>query len=598
MVVRSVVRHSAYADSVTLMRVQQEVRRQAGVEEAGLVLATEANKALLQQAGLLTPEASTAGPDDLVIAVRAVSEEAAARALAEAQTLLSRPRASAGGDAYRPRTLAAARRLLPQATVAAVSVPGRFAAGVAREALREGLHVFLFSDNVPLEEEVALKREAAERGLLVMGPDCGTALLGGVGLGFANRVRRGPVGIVAASGTGLQEVASLVHRWGSGVSQAIGTGGRDVSGAVGGATMVRALGLLADDPATRVIVLVSKPPDPTVAERVLAAARGTGKPVVAVFVGAEVADSGTVSGARTLAGAARRAVLLAEGAGVREAPPADAEAEAGSLPEPLRAEAARLASGQRFVRGLYSGGTLCAEAQAVLRTYVGRVRSNAPLDPADALPGTGPAVEHTLLDLGADEFTQGRLHPLLDPTLRLQRLAAEAADPAVAVLLLDVVLGDAVEPDPAARLGPAIAQAREEARRSGRTLCVLGSVCGTELDPQDAEAQTAALREAGMHVLDAAALAAHAAGQLLRQRGVRDGTREVTRLAVPEGAVPPPDPGPLRTLLQGPPAVVNVGLGLFAESLARQGARVIDLDWRPPAGGRERWLELLDRLEA
>ena len=307
MVVRSVVRHSAYADSVTLMRIQQEVRRQAGVEEAGLVLATEANKALLQQAGLLTPEASTAGPDDLVIAVRAVSEEAAARALAEAQTLLSRPRASAGGDAYRPRTLAAARRLLPQATVAAVSVPGRFAAGVAREALREGLHVFLFSDNVPLEEEVALKREAAERGLLVMGPDCGTALLGGVGLGFANRVRRGPVGIVAASGTGLQEVASLVHRWGSGVSQAIGTGGRDVSGAVGGATMVRALGLLADDPATRVIVLVSKPPDPTVAERVLAAARGTGKPVVAVFVGAEVADSGTVCGAGTLAGAASSA---------------------------------------------------------------------------------------------------------------------------------------------------------------------------------------------------------------------------------------------------------------------------------------------------
>ncbi|MBI3974885.1 MAG: protein FdrA, partial [Armatimonadetes bacterium] len=257
MIVRSVVKRSAYFDSVTLMLAQKEVRQQPGIEEAGMVLATDANQALLGEAGLLTSEAEAAGPDDLVISVRGASDEAVAAALRFAEEALTRRREGAAAGAYRPRTIAAARRMLPGATIVAISVPGRFAGGVAREALAEGLHVFLFSDNVPLETEIALKQMAADRGLLLMGPDCGTALLGGVGLGFANRVRRGRVGLVAAAGTGLQEVTSLIHRFGGGVSHAIGTGGRDASQAVGGVAMLRAIAALAADSETAVIVLIA-----------------------------------------------------------------------------------------------------------------------------------------------------------------------------------------------------------------------------------------------------------------------------------------------------------------------------------------------------
>mgnify|MGYP000044181419 CR=1 FL=1 len=588
MIVRSVVKRSAYADSVTLMRVQQEVRRQPGVREAGLVLATEANRALLREAGLLTPEAEAAGPDDLVISVAGDSLEAVAAALAFAERLLTQPRAAAGPAAYRPRTIAAARRMQPAATIAAISVPGRFAAAVAREALQEGLHVFLFSDNVPLEEEVALKRAAADRGRLLMGPDCGSALIGGVGLGFANSVRRGPVGIVAAAGTGLQEVSTLVHRLGSGVSHAIGTGGRDLSPPVGGATMLQGIAALAADPQTRVIVLLAKPPHPTVAARVLGAAQQTGKPVVACFLGSRLRSRGSVSGAETLEEAALTAVRLATGR-TAELPP--------SLALPAQ-EAARLAPGQRWLRGLYSGGTLCAEAQVVLCGYLGAVRSNAPLEPSDRVDGLARGSGHVVLDMGASEFTQGRLHPMIDPTLRLQRLAQEAADPEVAVLLLDVVLGFGADRDPARTLAPAVVEARRRALAAGRYLCVVGALCGTEEDPQGLRAQQEMLVEAGVLVESSNARAARLAGRILAAVAGKGEVRALPPLDVSPPEVALPDAAPLLPLLSAPPQVINVGLELFAESLREQRAAVVDLDWHPPAGGKKHLLDLLDKLEA
>lgn len=593
MIVRSVVKRSAYFDSVTLMLAQKEVRQQLGIEEAGMVLATDANRALLREAGLLTPEAEAAGPDDLVISVRGASDGAVDAALRFAEEALTRRREGAAG-AYRPRTIAAARRMLPGATIAAISVPGRFAGGVAREALAEGLHVFLFSDNVPLETEIALKQMAADRGLLLMGPDCGTALLGGVGLGFANRVRRGRVGLVAAAGTGLQEVTSLIHRFGGGVSHAIGAGGRDASQAVGGATMLRAIAALAADPETEVIVLIAKPPHPAVAGRLLGGAMRAGKPVVVTFVGSRVASSGRVVGADTLEDAAATAVRLA-GEGNGEV--------AGAVTLPAQ-EAGRLLPEQHYLRGLFSGGTLCAEAQALLHPYVGRIFSNAPFRPEDRAAGAAASRAHTILDLGEDEFTQGRLHPMIDPTLRLQRLAQEAADPDVGVVLLDVVLGFGADRDPAGTLAPAIAEARRRALDGGRYLCVVGSLCGTEEDLQDFQAQREALLEAGMVVEGSNARAARLAGRILVGRGARG--EETAR---PEEVAPPrldvasaestlPEPGEIGRLLRTPPQVINVGLELFAESLSAQAVPVVDLDWRPPAGGKKHLQELLERLEA
>jgi len=608
MIVRSTVRRSAYYDSVTLMQAQQGLRALPGITEAGVVMGTQANLDLLRQAGL-EPDGLHASADDLVVAVEGDTEAHVEAALASLETLLARrPGAAGSPDAeYRPRTVSTAVRLLPEANLALVSVPGRFAAGVARDALAAGLHVMVFSDNVPVEDEVQVKQLGRAQGRFVMGPDCGTALIGGVALGFANRVRRGPIGMVAASGTGLQEVATIIHRYGGGISHAIGTGGRDLAGAVDGATMHRGLAALGRDPATAVVVLVSKPPDAEVAARLLAQAGGIGKPVVVAFVGGrpEAAAGATLYPAGTLEDAALLALRLAGGA---PRDPGDAgrrwRAEAARR---AGAAIARLAPPQRYLRGLFSGGTLCAEAVALLQDRLHPLYSSVPVGAAERHEGVGPSRAHTVLDLGDDLFTVGRLHPMLDMTLRIQRLGQEAADAEVAVLLLDLVLGEGVHPDPAGALAPAITAACGSAAAAGRHLAVVASVCGTDEDPQHRARQVEALEAAGVFVEDSNARAALLAGMI----AARD----------PDAAFPPAaelparesrtDPRPIHegdhseavdanaaedALLAGPTRVVNVGLAIFAESLRDQAVPVIDVDWCPPAEGDREMMDLLERL--
>jgi FdrA protein len=586
-VVRNLLKPSAYFDSVTLMLVQREVRQLPGVEDAGAVMGTDANKELLRDAGLLTPEAQTARPDDLILSVRAASDAVATGALAHAEALLVPRREAAPVGTYRPKTVASAAQMLPGANLALISVPGRFAAGVAKDALAAGLHVMLFSDNVPIEAEVELKRAAATRGLLLMGPDCGTAIIGGAGLGFANQVRRGPIGIVGAAGTGIQEVASLVHRGGAGISHAIGTGGRDLHRVVRGMTAHQGLAVLAADPGTEVIVLISKPPAPEVAAQVLGAVQRIPKPVVVDFVGATVAATERLHVAHTLEEAAQKAVTLATGG-----PPRWPQWEV--LPAQ---EAGRLASTQKYVRGLYSGGTLCYEALVLLPRYVGPVHSNTPLDSAEALETALRSRAHTVIDMGSDEFTAGRLHPMLDPDLRHQRLLREAEDPEVAVILLDVVLGHGAHPDPARELAVVIRQARARAQGAGRWLPVVISVCGTDEDPQNYEAQVAALVDAGAIVQASNAQAARLAGLIAEAAGSRGRPHPLVELPAPAPPPPLPDVSRIRQLLQGP-RVINVGLELFADSLTAQGVEVLSVDWQPPAGGKQNLIDILDKLNA
>lgn len=588
MPIHGIIRRSAYFDSVALMLAQREARGLPGVEDTGVVMATEANKSLLREGGLDFPELAAAGPDDLAVVARAATAAQAEAAVARAIEVLTKRRAAGPADVYRPKTVAAAARQLPGANLAVISVPGRFAKAVATEALEARLHVLLFSDNVPIEHEIALKTRSRSLGLLMMGPDCGTAIIGGAALGFANRVRSGRIGLVGAAGTGLQEVTSLIHRFGGGISHAIGTGGRDLSSAVGGATMLQGLRVLALDSATEVIVLISKPPSPDVAGRLLAASAACGKPVVVNFVGAEVEERGNVHSAATLAAAARQAVRLAYGT--------DPGGEAlRALPAQ---EAGRLAPGQRYIRGLFSGGTLCYESLVVLRPRVGRIWSNTPLDPSELLDPVTRSREHAIIDMGADEFTQGRLHPMLDPLLRQQRVEHEAADPETAIILLDIVLGYGAHPDPTGALAPVIRQAREGARAAGRHLCVIGSVCGTDDDPQHAASQRDTLTDAGALIEESNAGAARLAGLIAAARGSRGLTIETRRLAAADAAPAWPEVGPIRTLFAQPPAVVNIGLDLFAESLQAQGVPVVSVDWRPPAGGKQHLLDLLDKLEA
>ena len=513
------VKRNTYHDSVSLMRVSSYLAKLEGVHEAFAMMGTEINKALWADAGLLTEEAKTAGPNDLVVVVKAEQDSLVAHALKQVDTLLVQEERVGQEEQVLPRTLMEALSQQPDANIVLISTPGPYAATEAYRALMEGRHVFMFSDNVTVEDEVMLKELATERGLLMMGPDCGTAIINGHPLGFANVVHRGPIGIVAASGTGLQEVSSLIHRLGSGVSQAIGVGGRDLSEAVGGKMMKLGLDALADDPLTKVVVLISKPPAPNIAELVLEQARGISRPVVVNFLGGDlrkIEKHGAVP-AFTLEDAGVQAVALVNG---KEAQPVFFSRPSKEINKMVKRETSGMTDRQRWVRGLFSGGTYCAEAQLLLRDMTGRVYSNVPLKPNLKVGINAPSHEHTLIDFGTDEYTAGRPHPMIDFRTRTDALKRQAKDPETAVILLDVVLAFGAHEDPASELVPAILQAKETAQKDARPLAVVASICGTDEDIQNRQNQAKRLEEAGVIIMDSNAQAARLAGLIATRQTV------------------------------------------------------------------------------
>ena len=549
MATRYELRPGAYYDSVVLMQLQRSLAGLPEVIDAGVVMGTAANLELLSQNDLL-PAGINAVPEDLVIVVEAGSEQTADTALGQVDELLSRRRSAVASE-FRPKGVHSAAEMLPEAGWVLISVPGRYAAGVANEALDLKKNVFLYSDNVSIDDEVELKARADELDLLVMGPDCGTAIIGGIGFGFANRVRRGPIGLVGASGTGLQAITSRIHQLGGGISHALGTGARDLKGSVAGAMATRGMDLLANDPETEVIVLVSKPPDPAVTARLLQRAWAAGKPTVVSFLGypPPVKQLGNLHFASSLIEAAELAVGLV-----------------GTQQE--KAPSYELRAGTRYLRGLFSGGTLAAEALAAFQAVLGPVYSNIgePL-----LSDPLVSKEHALLDLGEDIFTVGRLHPMIDNDLRVRRMRQEAADPDVGLILLDVVLGEGAHPDPASELAPAIAEVRAE-----HDVEVVVVVVGTDEDPQDIEAQEQQLRQAGAAVFaDTAAAVAHSVSPF-----INGGSKKVDAEFLSQSV-----------------AAINVGLESFYDSLNEQGAEAVHVDWKPPAGGDERLQAILLKMK-
>src|SRR5215471_7821567 len=507
--VRCLVLFSTYRDSVWLMHLSHTLEGLPGVQRVAVMMGTPHNKAVLQQAGLLTAEGEASVADDMLVCVQAETPTAAAEAVREASARVTQQQAQ--GDTAReaaPRTLETALRRLPDANLACISVPGEYAVHEARKALHHGLHVFLFSAHVDLEAEVELKSLAAQQGLLVMGPDCGTAVLNGVPVGFANRLPRGPVGLIAASGTGLQQVSCLLAHQGLGVSQAIGVGGRDVHERVGGHSMLAALQALAQDPDTHVLVLIAKPPAASVAVKIAQEASQLEKPCVLAFVGDTALPevSGRVYTATTL----EEAAVLA-GALVRGAPlPMGQPDMPASLTAALSAARTALQPGQRLVQALYCGGTLAYEALGLLRRALGTVASNL-----DHTLTAAPEDMHVVLDLGAEEFTQGRPHPMIDPSVRRQYLLAAAHNPAVAVILCDVMLGWGAHADPAGALAAAWQEAQAAAQAAGRTLVGIAHVCGAPDDPQGFELQCQILRDQGMILADSNAQAVRLAAEVL-----------------------------------------------------------------------------------
>ncbi len=518
MVRTTVIRKNRYLDSVFLMLVARRIAAQPGIRDASALLATEANRQVLAGMGYgengRDAEFAAAGPNDLVLALEGEAAAVAAIA-ADADAWLSRGPEASPGAAREPRTIPEAVSGRPDCSLAVISVPGEHAAREARLALQAGLHVFLFSSNVSVEDELSLKTEASKRGLLIMGPDCGTAYLGGAGIGFANAVRRGPIGIVGPSGTGLQEFSSLVHQAGSGISNGIGTGSRDLSDAIGGISTLMGIEALEADPTTQVIAVISKPPGTVTTARLLERLRRCAKPVVLCLLGAEcgaIADLGSPlpggdPGTLRFAGTLDEAVCLALGAlGLPE--PTQLRPD----PEALRRQAAavieKLRPEQCHIRGLFAGGTLCYQSQAIFRGAGLVVHSNAPLQGMQELPDPWVSREDAFVDMGAGLFVEGRPHPMIDATLRRKRLEQEGNDPKVALLLLDFILGAISSRNPVGDLLGAIRGAREAAQQRGGQLCVVASVCGTDGDTQDLQAQTRALQAAGVLVFPSNAQAA------------------------------------------------------------------------------------------
>lgn len=569
------IRRGTYYDSVVLMQLQLSLSKLPGILDAGVMMGTEANKALLAQSHLLPAETNQARHDDLILVVRGENHTTTDNALAQVDTLLSQRRTPTTEQEYLPQSLESATKMMPHAQWVLISVPGRYAAGVARDALRLDKHVFLYSDNVSLEDERKLKQQAAQQGLLVMGPDCGTASINGVGFGFANRVRKGAIGLVAASGTGLQAVMTTIHQLGGGITHAIGTGGRDLSTHIGAITTQQALALLNRDPQTNTIVLISKPPAPEIATQLLSFARTLHKPIIIYFIGyAPPANQlGHLHFATSFNNAATLAIELST-----NSPPLELE----PFPEPVEEEESRVGN-SHYLRALFSGGTLAYETMRILSGYLPAIYSNTPLDKRYQLDDPLNSQQHTIIDLGEDEFTVGRLHPMMDNSLRIRRLHQEADDPDVALLLLDVVLGDGAHPDPASELAPAIADAKARASKVGRELEVVVLVVGTDEDPQGLESQMEQFRAAGAHVEQYSDAAVHRVGQSLLAREEKEKLSEMKAVEL--------------SLLQDPLAAINVGLETFTESLMAQGTEVLQVRWRPPAGGNERLMSILARMK-
>lgn len=549
------VKKGSFQDSVSLMIISRKLSESPEVEEVSVMMGTPANKSLLETTGFWHEDFALATPNDICAAVRTHGENPGIVALmceqldVELNTIAQA--ASNGQRLPKARRWQSACEKLPDANLLLISVAGEYAAGVAEQGLLSGKNVMMFSDNVPLEQEIALKNQARERGLIVMGPDCGTAMLAGAPLAFANVLPKGNIGIIGASGTGIQELASQIALLRQGVSHAIGLGGRDLSAEVGGISALTALEWLAADDQSKVLAFVSKPPAEAVRQKVITAMQSIAKPVVALFLGAKVdkRHEGNVWLASTLAEAAQLAVMLACVAEVAETQPAVIG---------------------KTISGLYAGGTLAAEAAMLLASQLN-------VEP-DAHHHNGIMLEtqgHRIVDLGDDVYTLGRPHPMIDPTTRSIEIEKLIQQQDVGVLLLDVVLGFGACADPAGAVVDAVRKVRE-ARGARNPLVVIATLTGTENDPQCRTTQADTLLNADIVVMN----------------NLQEAILLATHLIIYQ-AQPAATPRP--ALLDGA-KVINAGLRSFASDLQSTGTPVVHYQWAPVAGGNAKLASLLKQL--
>ena len=577
----TIIEKNSYHDSIVLMLLTNHLKEIAGVNNVQVMMGTPANKDIFKTGGLATPELDQATPNDMVVVVDVDDEALIDQVVAESKNYLEEQSQAKEdeGTTERVRTWDKALEVGKDAPLALISIPGVYAAPEIERALDAGKHVFCFSDNVSIEDEARLKKLAHEKGLLLMGPDCGTGVANGIPLAFANRTRRGEIGIVGASGTGIQEVATTIHKLGGGVTNAIGTGGRDLKAAVDGTTLKDGVALLDQDPSVKVIVVISKPPAKEVRDSVMDLLRAAHKPVVVVFMGErpDHHEEGLYQ-AYTLEETAHLAVDLLNG----QQPTAVAE----ELPVPD----VKLAEGQKNIKAYYSGGTLAYEAATMINDTVG-LNAESGVDGA-ILNQDG----YEVLDLGDDVYTQGRPHPMIDATVRKQMMTDAGQDPETAVILIDDVLGYGTHDDMAGELAPTIKKVIADAKAQGRELPVVATIVGTDLDIQDCAGQKKTLEEAGAVVCQSNAQAVKVALALIGhpvEEVVKDvEPKKATNVTMPEV------PESLRNLLTVD-RFVNIGVESFAKAIDENGGRAVQFDWQPIAGGNvelQRALAFLNKV--
>ncbi len=575
----TVIKKNTYQDSINLMLLTNRINTLDGVSKSSIMMGTDANKDIYRNSGLATPEVEAAAPSDMCIVVEAEEEAVVDRVLEEVKAFLSDLSVKKEKQALTSVTnWDQALEQLPDANMALFSTPGEYTAPEIDTALDRGLHVFSFSDNISLEDEIRLKKKAHEKGLMFMGPDCGTGIISGIPIAFTNVVKPGNIGIVGASGTGIQEVTAIIDRLGGGVIHAIGTGGRDLNEKVGAITMKDAiLGLEHHDP-TDVIVVISKPPAKEVRDEVVALLQKVSKPVVAIFLGEKPENhEGKIYLAHTLEETARMAVDLANGQPIKD-----------NYCDPIDYEVYEPLSADKTVKGLYSGGSLANEAGMLISEALnlgGLVKEEGYVLKAGG---------YDVVDLGDDMYTQGKPHPMIDPEVRIDKILECAKDPSTGVILLDCMLGYGCHPDMAAALAPAILKAQEIAAADGRKLYFVASVCGTRQDPQDYDLAVQELKDCGVLVEESNARAVRLA---LKLKGIEftEVTRGHVEFPTDEEPLPEPDEKILE-LLNTKPRVINVGVRSFNDSIAEYQGTSVQFDWKPMAGGNKHLIHLIHEL--
>ncbi|MDP3446016.1 MAG: acyl-CoA synthetase FdrA [Ignavibacteria bacterium] len=593
------IKQDCYRDSVLLMQIAQKVQKIDGVKSAAVMMATEANKGILKKMGLLSEDEEAGRPSDLIISIKCDNAETAKTAIDKAISFLENKineyEKNNIFDKKNYSTIQEAKIDNPGSNLSIISVPGEYAFAEARYSINSNLHVFLFSDNVSIDKEITLKNEAIANNKLMMGPDCGTSIIDGVPLGFANSVKRGFVGIVGASGTGIQEVSTLIDRVGFGISQAIGIGGRDLTNEVGGMMMIKGIDLLENDPLTKIIVIISKPPAKEIAEKVIERLKSCKKPVVLNFLGYkpnEIYEG--ISSAKYLEDVIPIIMRLLDEESISK--DFDFWGDKATLEKQLKENVSKLNESQKYIRGLFSGGTLCKEANIIISDIVGENSTGLPknMEINQLIDGKGfeELSNHLTLDLGDDMFTIGRPHPMIDLTLRQNMILAAANDSTTAAIVLDVVLGFGSHENPARELADTIIQAKEIANNNNRFLPVVAYVCGVEKDSQSLSSSISVLESAGAIVMSTNAQAAKMVSLIAIKEQTLNKYKVVTMPSVKVDYSLDGNTSIIGEELE----IINVGLKGFYTDLKNQGIKVHDVDWKPSFTTNKKMIDKLTSI--